>query len=421
MADNLSTIIIIFTLIIVTGFFALCDYALAACRKQRLEKEKSSFYKSVLKALETPRFYSFSCRLYITALHIICGVLAAENLLYHFETIQSNFLAKALIFIAALFLLSLLSVLLGDTVPNLISGIAPEKISAAVLPFLKVFLLPLKLFGFFAAKFSVFFRPVSRLESNDQKMTEDDLRHALMEGEKSGVVESKERTMVEGVLYLGDRPVGAFMTHRSEIQWFDCNESYGEILEKALENRTQGCFPVVNGGPDEIIGAVYLEDIILDQSLPKPAGLRAIMRKPQFVPETMTALNAFESFRQGQANFLFVVDEYGGLAGIISVRALLEEIVGELSIPAHKEEPLVRRKDGTWLADGVINIDDAAKILSITGIPEERDFHTLAGFVLYLSEELPQPGGSFEYQGYRFIVREMDGNRIDKIEIQEIA
>jgi len=226
--------------------------------------------------------------------------------------------------------------------------------------------------------------------------------------------------MVEGVFYLGDRPVGAFMTHRSEIQWLDCDMPYNEIREKALEHRQQRCFPVVKGGPDEIIGAVYLEDIILDQSKPNPLGLRAIMTEAQFVPETMSALKAFESFKQGQANFLFVMDEYGGLAGIISIRALVEEIVGELSSPIANEEPLIKQKDGSLLADGTLNIDDAAKALSLTGLPEDGEFHTLAGFILHLAGELPRSGDCIEYQGYNFKVIEMDGNRIDKLLISRI-
>jgi len=149
-------------------------------------------------------------------------------------------------------------------------------------------------------------------------------------------------------------------------------------------------------------------------SQPYPKGLRAIMKKAQFVPETMTALKAFESFKQGQVDFLFVMDEYGGLAGIISIRTLVEEIVGELSAPAASKKPLTRLEDGSYLADGTLNIDDAAQELSLTELPQE-DFHTLAGFVLHLAGELPAAGDSYEYQGYRFTVKEMDGNRIDKL------
>jgi putative hemolysin len=268
--------------------------------------------------------------------------------------------------------------------------------------------------------FSSLIRKIFHVEVPVPDMTEDELRLALAEGEKSGIVESHERTMVEGVFYLGDRHVGAFMTHRSEIQWLDLNAPEEDNLAKALEYRNQRCFPVADGTLDEIVGAAYLEDIILDRLAGPKKGLRGTMKKAQFVPETMSALKAFESFKKSEANFLFVMDEYGGFGGIISVRDLMEEIVGELSSPPPEEDPLVQLEDGSWLADGSLNIDEAAERLSMPGLGAElQDYHTLAGFVLSLAEELPRTGQSFTHQGYRFKVVDMDGNRIDKIEIRK--
>jgi putative hemolysin len=256
-------------------------------------------------------------------------------------------------------------------------------------------------------------------------MTEDELRLALMEGEKSGIVASKERTMVEGVFYLGDRPLGAFMTHRSDIQWLDINAPPEELRAKALEYRKQRCFPVAEGALDAIIGAAYPEDIFLAlvsaaAESTAPAGLRAVMKKPLFAPETMPALKAFESFKRGKADFLFVMDEYGGFAGMASVHDLMAEIVGELASSAGKKERAVQQADGSWLAGGGLNIDDAAELLSLSGLSAASDdYHTLAGFVLSLAGALPRPGDSFVYQGYRFTVMEMEGNRIEKIVVKE--
>ncbi|MCL2410547.1 MAG: HlyC/CorC family transporter, partial [Treponema sp.] len=126
------------------------------------------------------------------------------------------------------------------------------------------------------------------------------------------------------------------------------------------------------------------------------------------------------SFKHGHADFLLVMDEYGGLAGIISIRALVEEIVGELSAPAGGEMPLILQEDGSYLADGTLNIDDAAKELSLTGLDEDGEYHTIAGFILNLAGELPKAGDSYEYQEYKFTVKEMDGNRIDKLVIAKI-
>jgi putative hemolysin len=251
-------------------------------------------------------------------------------------------------------------------------------------------------------------------------MTEAKLRTALIEGEKSGIVESKERTMVEGVFYLGDRPVGAFMTHRSEIQWFDVNDDPGIVCSKALNYRDQRCFPVTDGKPDEIIGAAYLEDIIIDRLAGPNNGLKAIMKNAYFVPQTMPSLKAFESFKNAQADYIFVMDEYGGFAGMLSIRNLMEEIVGELADSQDEAESFIQREDGTWRAGGGVSIDDVAEELSLPGLAEEHpDYHTLAGFILALAGELPKPGDSFVYQGFSFTIEGMDGNRIDKVLISK--
>ena len=422
--DVLSAFLTVIAIIIASGIFSLFDSALVLCRKSRLEKEHGKFYKAVLKTLEDPKKLSLACRLWINILRIFAAFFTGFAVMRYFESAQLGRFSLVLVIAMSVLALGIIAALLGDALPGLLSRTRPEKIAAALIPLIKILSVPMMPFALPAMKFASFFNAAFHAETGDNSITEeelqDELRHTLLEGEKSGLVESKERTMVEGVFYLGDRPVGAFMTHRSEIQWLDYNAPYDEIREKALEYRRQRCFPVVNGGPDEIAGAVYLEDIIIDQSLPHPLGLRAIMTKAQFVPETMSALKAFESFKQGQADFLFVMDEYGGLAGIISSRTLVEEIVGELSAPLAREEPLIRQEDGSWLAEGTLNIDAAAKALSLTGLPEEDDFHTLAGFVLHLSGELPGIGDSFEYQGYRFKVKEMDGNRIDKLVISKI-
>jgi putative hemolysin len=315
---------------------------------------------------------------------------------------------------------------LGDFLPRIITRREPERIAAATLPLMTIFALPFRPLYFLGSK--IFWRPEFSSKEGQAGITEDELRLALIKGEKSGIVESKERTMVEGVFYLGDRPLGAFMTHRSEVQWLDVNASPQDTLAKAMENREQRCFPVVDGVPDDIIGAVYLEDIVLDMhsgppSGPpdgKPSGLRSIMRKPLFAPETMPALKAFESFKQGEGNFLFVMDEYGGFAGMVSLYSLMEEIVGELATPVQEEKQTVLMEDGSWLVDGSLNIDDAAELLSLPGLAGSGDYHTLAGFVLSIAGELPRAGDSFSHLGYKFTVLDMDGNRIDKIGIKKI-
>ncbi|MDR1586326.1 MAG: hemolysin family protein [Treponema sp.] len=410
--DPLPAVLVIFVLILAGGFFTLFDAALGACRKQRLRKEAeagSKKFRRVLEAVENPRSFSGTPRIQAGILRIVSGVLAG------FALARRPSAGPAIIVLLSA-ALALVSIFFGDLVPRVIARSNPEGIAAALFPLFRVLAFPFRPLGFILWRSAAFIRGAFYIEAKGPGITEDELLLALREGEESGIVESKERTMVEGVFYLGDRPVGTFMTHRSEIQWLDINAPPEETRAKALEYRGQRCFPVADGDPDAIIGAAYLEDIILDQLAGPQKGLRSIMKKAQFVPETMTALKAFESFRKGETNFLFVMDEYGGFAGLISVRDLMEEIVGELSAAPQEENPIVRREDGSWLVDGSLNIDEAAELLSLPGLAaEHQDYHTLAGFVLSLAGEVPRTGESFSHGGYCFTVVDMDGRRIDKV------
>ncbi|MDR0998918.1 MAG: CBS domain-containing protein, partial [Treponema sp.] len=180
--------------------------------------------------------------------------------------------------------------------------------------------------------------------------------------------------------------------------------------------------PVAQGELDEIAGAVYLEDIL--QAIPEglPQGLKPLIRKVPFVPETMSALKAFESFKRGKTNYLFVMDEYGGFAGLLSVRDLVEEIVGQLWEGVPEEEEILPQGDGVWLAGGSASIDDAARILGLSSLNTEgrQDYHTLAGFILDLAGEIPHPEAKFGYNGYEFKVVSMEGNRIDRVLIRKV-
>ncbi|GHV52159.1 hypothetical protein AGMMS49579_08970 [Spirochaetia bacterium] len=412
-------ILIILGIILAGGFFVLFDHALASSRKGRLRTlaehpARAKKYSPALEAAEDPRLYFSISRIWVIFLRIFAGVWGGFTLIPPRE----NGLAVAVL----IGCLTLTAILLGDFLPKLIALSAPEKICAACLPVIRFLALPCKPLLLLYEKSGALVRKLFRLDNDTGKgMTEDELRNALAEGEKSGVVESKERTMVEGVFYLGDRPSGAFMTHRSEIQWLDTNAGAEEIQAMARDHGAQGCFPVADGTLDEIIGGAFLGDIL--QALPNgfSQGLTPLIKKVPFIPETMSALKAFEAFKRGETDYLFVMDEYGGFAGLLSVRDLIEEIVGQLSKDEADEDGILPQGDGTWLADGSASIDDIAAVLGQSSLTEgHQDYHTLAGFILSLAGEIPKTAASFSSDGFNFKIVDMDGNRIDKVMISKI-
>jgi len=447
-------------LVLASGFFSLFEQALKAARKPGLLKEaddaekraaatrlgsmghrretaKVGRFRRVLEALENPGrhlavagFWMHSLRGFAAVLvglvagrweYDLLGKIWLQNRVEYEHALRYG-AADAVVLAAFLAAVIVSGILVTDYITKSAARFAPEGIAAALLTPAKVFALPLLPFMFLARKFGTLVRRAFPPRADREGMTEDELRHALIEGEKSGIVESKERAMVEGVFYLGDRSLAVFMAHRSEVQWLDINTPAADILAKVLEHKSQRCFPVVDGTLDAIIGAAYREDIILDLASESlngqgPAGLRTIMKKASFAPETMTALKAFELFRRGEADFLFVMDEYGGFAGMVSAWSLMEKIVGELAAPIREEDQTQCNDDGSWVVSGGLNIDATADMLSLPGLASSGDYHTLAGLVLSLAGELPGAGDSFVYRGYRFTVLDMDGNRINKVGI----
>ena len=419
---------IIAALIMASGFFSLFEQALRNVRKGRLQKEaadgehdrrrgKARRYARLLKVAENPDRYLMTANFWVIICRTFAAILTGITVGRAAAHTTATYAAAPILLPIAAYTLSVL--LVSSLIPRFIASRFPERIASASFSLFSLFAIPLRPFYALAQFAGKRLRPILPPPAEQAGMTEDELHLALLEGEKSGIVESKERTMVEGVFYLGDRPLGTFMTHRSDIQWLDINDPPEEVRAKVLEHRGQRCFPVADGSLDAIVGAAYLEDIILDIASNAPAGLRAITKKAIFAPETMPALKAFESFRRGKADFLLVMDEYGGFAGMVRVHDLMEEIVGELASSGTEAEQALQQEDGTWLMDGSLNIDDAARLLSLPGLSDATGgYHTLAGFVLSLAGELPCTGNSFMYQGSKFTVVDMDGNRIDKVMIK---
>jgi putative hemolysin len=434
---------VILAVVLLGSLFALFELALNSARKGRLRslaEGGGEGCRRALEAAEDPFLYIHACRIWIAVLRVLAGVLGGllvrplGDILLPGGTaagIRGDLAAAA----AVILLLSLAVVILGIFIPRITAAAAPEKVIIWFLPWVRLFILPCRpLLGLYSL-IDALARRFFRLDSAGAAgMTEDELRGALAEGEKSGLMESRERTMVEGVFYLGDRPAGAFMTHRSEIQWLDAHADLGEIRNVMDEHGSQGCFPVAEDTLDNIQGALYREDFFraLAEGLPQGPGqdqgkdlnrlFGPLIRKVPFIPETMSALKAFEAFRKGNTDYLFVIDEYGGFSGILSVRDLIEEIVGELSAAAPEDEEIRPQGEGAWIAGGSVNFDDALKVLELGGPGGEDhpDYHTLAGFILSIAEEIPRPGARFVYGSYEFKILDMDGNRIDRILISRL-
>lgn len=233
----------------------------------------------------------------------------------------------------------------------------------------------------------------------------------ISQGTQAGVFEESEQDMVEGIFSLGDSRVYSLMTPRTELVWLDVTDSIEEIRQK-IADCPYSRFPVRQDSLDTIIGIVKSRDLLVESLSGKAIDLKTLLKPAFFIPETMFASRALELFKEKNTELLLVVDEFGGLQGLLTINDILEEIVGAMEF----EEPQATlRQDGSWLLDGMLEADEFKEIFNFTALPHEEEYETLSGFVMTSLGRVPQAADHFEWHGYRFEVMDMDGRRVDKV------
>jgi putative hemolysin len=242
----------------------------------------------------------------------------------------------------------------------------------------------------------------------------------MAEAETAGVIEPGEREMIAGVMRLGDRPVRAIMTPRREVDMIDLTADPDDIRRTIVES-IHSRLPVHAGTPEEMLGVVQAKDLLDAYLRGDSPDIRAHVRPAPNAPDTVDALDVVDLIKASPVHMALIHDEYGHFQGIVTNADILEAIVGAFRTDEGSVEPdAVQREDGSWLISGSMPADEMADRLSIS-LPPDRSYHTAAGFVLSQFGHLPEVGESFNNQGWRFEVVDLDGRRIDKILASRIA
>lgn len=268
--------------------------------------------------------------------------------------------------------------------------------------------------------FVLSFETIARLLSRgraQEKITQEEIKLILEEGTKAGVIEEIEHDMLESIFRLGNRRVNILMIPRMDIEWIDIGIS-PEELRQTLDSSSHTRFPVCDEELDKVIGLITSKDI-LNQLLEKGLiDLKAIVKPPLFVPENMRVVQLLEIFKKTPDHFALVTDEYGGLQGLITLHDVLESIVGDVpSTSLLPETQIVQRKDGSWLVDGMLPIDELKSQFDIESLPEDEKgtYRTLGGFCMRQIGSIPKVGDTFTWHKFRFKVVKMEGRRVDKV------
>jgi putative hemolysin len=431
--ESAVEIIIIFLLLVANGVFAMSEIAVVTARKIRLQQLAESGDKQAQAALnlaENPNQFLATVQVGITLVGILAGAFGgatiAKNIAVYLNTIPLLAPYREIIGVGiVVIVITYLSLIIGELVPKRLALNNPERIASMMAPpmqFLSKIALPVV--RLLDISTDVVMRLVGVKPSTEPSITLEEIKVLIEQGTESGVFEESEQDMIENVLRLDERPVGAWMTPRTKIVWLDIEEPLEVIQQKVIEHHYSR-YPVAKDNLDNVIGIVRAKDLLVQSLTHQPLDLDVLLRPPLFIPESLSALDVLELFKEQGTHIALVTDEYGGIEGMITHNDILEDIVG--NIPGTGEpsaEPQAQqREDGAWLVDGLLDIDTLKKIFEIEQLPDEEDrgYHTVGGFIMSRVQGIPTVGQCVEWRNLRFEVVDMDGRRVDKVLIVPLA
>ncbi len=413
-------ILIIIAVILINAVFVLSEMSVASSRKARLQQrvnEGDRGANTALRLLENPNLFLATVQIGITLVSVLVGAVGGVTLseplsqLFTRVPILAPFaesLALGIVVVAITFV----SIILGELVPKRIALHNPERIASVLAGPMIIVSRILTPFVWLLGKITDFvLKTLGVKPGSEPPVTEEEIQLLIDQGTQAGVFEEAEHDMVEGVFSLGDQRVYSLMTPRTGVVYLDVSDSVEEIREK-IANSEFSRFPVRQGTLDVILGIVKARDLLVRSLGNEPIKLKDLLKPAFFIPETMFASRALEIFKEKGTEILLVIDEFGGLQGLLTINDIIEEIVGQIEL----EEPqATQRQDGSWLLDGMLEVDEFKEIFKLTGLPHEEEYETLSGFVMVSLGRVPQTADHFEWHGLRFEIIDMDGRRVDKV------
>jgi putative hemolysin len=305
----------------------------------------------------------------------------------------------------------------GEITPKTIATRHPERISLMVAPaiwWLGKVIRPITRFFLGIAR-GLFWILRIGFDEDRNVVTEEDIRAMATIGERSGDIEAAEREIIHSLFSLADLHVRDVMTPRRDIRALESPVTMTEVREGVAETG-HSRFPVIKQGIDQLLGVLYVKDLLGMPSEPTASDINRVLRQPVYVPESKGVLDLLLEMRAGRLTFAVVTDEHGGIEGIVTIKDLVAELVGELQDEYDPDEPvLIAVSDGEWLVDGRTTVEDLEEAVA-SGFPQ-GEYTTVAGLVLDLAGRIPQVGDTVECDGHRLEVVRMDRNRVDRVRV----
>ncbi len=418
---------VIIALICINGLLAMTEIAIVTSRKARLEemaKRGSKKAKLALKLSLEPEKFLSAIQVGITLVGIVSGVYGGvaltEDLVPYVG--QISFLkpiAQEVAYFVIVGLITYFSLVIGELVPKTIALNNAENIAILFAPALNILTkIAYPVIQLLSVSTKLFIKLFRIKENENPPVTEEELKMLIDQGATFGSLEKKESELLKRIFKFGDRKANAIMTQRNDVAWIDINNPIEEIKKIVLEN-DYSLYPVCDDSLDNVIGILTAKEFY--KNLNNLTEIKTLIREPLYVTDSLSTYRLLEFFKERKNYNAIVIDEYGIFQGLITLRDIVENIIGDIQQKGEIEEhPIVKREDGSFLVDGNTLLDDLAEIITFEIPKDEEKYITLAGFIIYTAKKIPNTGEKFIIGNYTYEIVDMDGNRIDKLLVSKI-
>ena len=399
----------------------MSEVALISARKSRLSsdaKKGSKSAKVALKLANDPDRFLSTVQIGITLIGILTGIYSGNRIAADLtETMISwgvsvtyaSALAQGIIVVVVTYL----TIIFGKLVPKRIGLSVAEKAAKVVARPMRVLASIALPFVWLLSKSTEIIFNLLGIKETDNKVTEEEIKSIIEEGTEEGEVQPVEKDIMQRVFLLGDLKVSSIMTHKSDIVWLDMDMTADEVRAVVNENLFE-FYPIADGDLDHVKGIVNLKDLVVHLSNPD-FKLASLIHEATYFHESMNVYKVLEQMKMQKISRALVCDEFGICTGIITLRDILEGLVGNVDDPEEEPDIIKRVNKEGWLVDGQCSLYDFLCYFNRSDLFEASEYHTLGGLLLKELQHIPTSGETLQWNGFTFEVVDMDGARIDKV------
>ena len=402
---------------------------MVSSKKSRLDqyaKHGKNGAKIALRLLDKSENFLSAIQVGITLIGIVTGVYGGMNIADQVAPFFAGFeitrvYADEIALTLTVLIITYFSIVIGELVPKTVALSNPEKIAVKVAPVIYYFNGTFYPFVRLLAVSTNIFNKLLGITKNGDQITEAELRHIIKTASDEGVIEKEQNIIHEKVFYFSYKKAKHIMTHRMDLEWIDLEKPIKENM-KILSGANHSKIICCKGELDNFQGVLYLKDFYKSIAINKNNHIEELLTEPLVVPENADARKVLELLRFKNNHICFVVNEYGGFEGVITLHDIIENIVGEIPDEGEVNDPDVFvREDNSVLINGDAPVETLTEIIDNYFIDYDKiEYTTVAGFVINHIEKMPATGDHFDFNGYHFEIVDMDGNRIDKLLISKI-